>query len=124
MESETSTPFISEEPQETQETLVVDTESTAQRRKYAVYFMRRSNNSECTCNACTTCIADGQFFNTVQAHLDTGEGCSCVICEFYRHYANLYNYPMFRYEEDERIRQMHREYDLCDAIYNNLRENA
>ena len=121
MESETSTLFISDEPQET---MVVDTESAAQRCKYVVYFLRRSNNCECTCGACGGCIDDGYFFNTVQAHLDTGEGCPCVICDFYRYHANRYNYPIFRYEEDERIRQMHREYELYDAIYNNLRENA
>ena len=105
MESKTSTPFISEK---TQETRVIDIESATQRRKYVVYFLRRSNNCECTCGLCGGCIDDDYFFETVQAHLDRGEGCSCASCNFYRYHVNRYNYPMYRYEEDEWIREIRR----------------
>ena len=106
MASETQSDVNTQEPQQT---LFIDTESAAQRRKYVIYFLRRHNNCECTCGACGACVGDDYFFDTVQAHLDTGEGCKCVICEFYRYHANRYNWPMFRYEEDQRIREI-REY--------------
>ena len=120
MASETSTFGSSEEPQET---LFTTTASAAQPRKYVIYFLRRSNNCECTCCACGGCVDDGYFFDTVQNHLDMGEGCACAICEFYHYHVNKYNVPMFRYEEDERIRQMHRYFAEVDAMCNNLREN-
>jgi hypothetical protein len=59
---------------------------------YPIYFLRRTNNCECTCGVNACCLSGNEFFGTVQNHFDI-DMCSCPICMCYQE-------SMFRSRED------------------------
>lgn len=50
---------------------------------YPIYFLRRTNNCECTCGVNACCLGGNDFFGTVQKHFDI-DICSCPICICYQ----------------------------------------
>jgi hypothetical protein len=79
-----------------------------QEQRYVIYFLRRSNQMECECGACATCVDDIYFFETLQSHVNNIIwNCECVICAHYRFYIyRLRNGCAFRNYEDPHIIQI------------------
>lgn len=80
-------------------------------KRYPVYMLRRANNCDCYCGLCSTCLPDEVYYPLIQDHLNKFEECSCKTCKFYREWVQQFNYPIFRYEEDDILQEMRMYYE-------------